>query len=82
MSFVSGKIINPFFNKNPDTLGLKNEFYSYIIDSNKTETISFIRDRYNAKIKSKKGEKIKRIPDGKLKEFKTFMYKQIFPKSN
>ena len=33
-------------------------------------------------VKFEKGEKIKRIPDGKLKEFKTFMYKQIFPKSN
>ena len=78
----SGGSNTSFFNKNPDTLGLKNEFYSYIVDSNKTETIYFIQDSYKAKLKSKKGEKIKRIPDGTLKEFKTFVYKQIFPKSN
>jgi hypothetical protein len=77
----SGGSNTSFFNKNPDTLGLKNEFYSYIVNSNKTETISFIQDSYKAKLKSKKGEKIKRIPDGTLKEFKTFVYKQIFPKS-
>ena len=77
----SGGSNTSFFNKNPNTLGLKNEFYSYIVDSNKTEAISFIQDSYKAKLKSKKGEKIKRIPDGTLREFKTFMYQQIFPKS-
>ena len=77
----SGGSNTSFFNKNPDTLGLNNNFYKFIIDSKKIETITFVQESYNAKLQSKKGEKVKRIPEGTLKAFKIYMYKQTLPKS-
>ena len=77
----SGGSNTSFFNKNPDTLGLKNDFYKFIIDAKNIETIAFIQESYNRKLQSKKGEKVKRIPEGTLKAFKIYMYKQILPKS-
>jgi hypothetical protein len=77
----SGGSNTSFFNKNPNTLGLNNNFYKFIIDSKNIETITFVQESYNAKLQSKKGEKVKRIPEGTLKAFKIYMYKQILPKS-
>lgn len=77
----SGGANTSFFNRNPQTFGLKENFYKFVIDNTDNETISFVKESYNAKSNSGKGEKVKRIPEGTLKAFKIFMYKQIFPKS-
>jgi hypothetical protein len=77
----SGGSNTSFFNKNPKTLGLKENFYQFVINNTNTETISFVTEGYNAKSNSEKGQKVKRIPDGTLKAFKIYMYKQILPKS-
>ena len=77
----SGGSNTSFFNKNPKTLGLKENFYQFVINNTNSETISFVKDGYNAKSNSEKGEKVKRIPEGTLKAFKIHMYKQILPKS-
>lgn len=77
----SGGSNKSFFNKNPDTLGLQKDFYDFIIETQKTETICFVKESYNLKSQSKKSKKAKRIPEGILKAFKIFMYKQILPKS-
>jgi hypothetical protein len=77
----SGGSNTSFFNTNPKTLGLKDAFHKFILNHTNDETIAIVEKSYISKIKSAKGEKIKRIPDGTLKEFKIFMYKNIFPKS-
>jgi hypothetical protein len=77
----SGGSNTSFFNKNPKTLGLKENFYQFVINNTNTETISFVTEGYNAKSNSERVQKVKRIPDGTLKAFKIYMYKQILPKS-
>jgi hypothetical protein len=77
----SGGSNTSFFNKNPTTFGLKEDFYKFIIEAKSIETITFVQESYNRKLQSKKGEKVKRIPEGTLKAFKIYMYKQILPKS-
>ena len=77
----SGGSNTSFFNKNSNTLGLNNNFYKFIIESKNIETITFVQESYNAKLQSKKGEKVKRIPEGTLRAFKIYMYKKILPKS-
>ncbi len=77
----SGGSNTSYFNKYPDTYGLKDDFYKFIIEAKEIESITFIQESYYAKLQSKKGEKVKRIPEGTLKAFKICMYKQILPKS-
>jgi hypothetical protein len=77
----SGGSNTSFFNNKSKTLGLKESFYKFVIENTDAETISFIKESYNAKSNSVKGEKIKRIPEGTLRAFKIYMYKQILPKS-
>lgn len=70
-----------FFNTNPKTLGLKDTFHQFIRNHTNDKTVSYVNNSFITKSKSAKGEKVQRIPEGTLKAFKIYMYKQILPKS-
>jgi phage anti-repressor protein len=73
---------NPsFFNTKMETYGLKEDFYYFVIRHTNDNTVAFVKNSFDAKINSVKGQKVMRIPKGTLKAFKIFMYKQILPKS-
>ncbi len=77
----SGGSNTSFFNTNPETFGLKDAFYKFVLNHTNDKTVSFVKKSFITKSKSAKDEKVKRIPEGTLKAFKIYMYKQILPKS-
>ncbi|WP_418510960.1 hypothetical protein [Corallibacter sp.] len=78
----SGSSNTSYFCSNEDTLGLKKEFYDYLISLDNDEYISYVRKQWKIKQTSKKGEKVQRIPKNLLKNFKTKKYRDIFPPEN
>lgn len=77
----SGGSNTSFFNTNPETFGLKDAFHKFVLNHTNDKTVSFVKKSFITKSKSAKGEKVKRIPEGTLKAFKVYIYKQILPKS-
>jgi hypothetical protein len=77
----SGGSNTSFFNKKIETHGLKEDFYNFVVNHTNDKTVTFVKNSFETKINSIKGQKVTRIPKGTLKDFKIFMYKQILPKS-
>jgi hypothetical protein len=68
-----------FFNKNEDTLGLKVELYDFLILRNSRKEIEYVKTQWMKKKLSAKGEKINRVPKNMVNDYKSWIYKQVFP---
>jgi len=65
------------FNNSDETLGLKLDFYNYVVNKS-AKDIEYITRQWKVKKKKEKGIKVQRIPKGLLKKFKIYKYREIF----